>query len=212
MKIKKAIPKKSHAVPLYAQDLLDRGKDIEAINALKKGVRDFPKNSTVLYALGDLYYRMGSFGRAKKIFERGVQTFPQSESFYVRLSAIHVNRREFDKAMSCLLKGRKQCPDGDVILNALDEAFKLPGQFDAAGNVVRYTRKIDPKDTVAMNMIVNVLAENGHIGHAKVMLTDAIIKTPSPANESYIEMHYQVCQKQYAPCGTKLHDVRGCHL
>lgn len=177
-------------------DLIRRKKPGEAVELLKFGLKKFPKNHLNLCTLGDLYYDAGNLGRAEKCYARGAQTFNQDPVFHVKLGNIQLERNEFQKAAFSLLQGRRKCQKSIGILGSLQHAFQLSLQSYTTPLFLRFVKKMMPTDVETMEVMADVLAQNGHALRAKTDLVEAICTFPTPilkkSNQdivaSYVEM------------------------
>ena len=104
---------------------LKQGKIPEAQNFFKQSIESSPKDETLAYNVGEIYFSNQGYDDAIKYFDMAAQIRPEWPDPYKKLGDVYLNKAEMAKAIEKYEKFLTLEPDGEraavvrSILNAI---------------------------------------------------------------------------------------------
>jgi tetratricopeptide (TPR) repeat protein len=162
-----------------AIQLLNEGKQQEALPILVTLLHQDPTDIDVLYGLGRTYNDLGDFARAAHILEKAVEVDPKFVGAYVALGVAEISAGNLMIGEEHLRSALKLDPEDRYALSNLSETLMKQRRFAEALTQIKRTLAVAHGDTSMMIAMGDCLNELGRTSESENYFRMAI-KTGGP--------------------------------
>ncbi|GBR45988.1 glycosyltransferase 61 family protein [Neokomagataea thailandica] len=111
----------------YSQQMISKGKDLDAIFSATEAVNLDPNNETILLYLVGLHIKCGNILIANVLSSKLVEMYPSSGFYYYVLSLSEFKIGQEKKSIKSAKMAKDILPENEVIKNHYDEIIKIVG-------------------------------------------------------------------------------------
>jgi tetratricopeptide (TPR) repeat protein len=132
-----------------ALDLINKELFVEAIEALKKAIRERPDFAEAHCEMGTTYRRLGRFDDAIKAYNSALKMDPDGIDVYNQLAATYDLAGQSIEAIKVCMKAMRLHPGATDVRNALGIAYFNIGSYAEALKAHQQVIKMRPDDATA---------------------------------------------------------------
>ncbi len=164
---------------------LEAGRLPEAVAALAEAVALEPRYADAHFRLGIALETLGNLGGAIRAYDRATALVPSLTEAWFRAGALHSMLGYREEAAGCFRRAAKT--GGETAFGRLGEARALltEDRNEEAERVLRHTLARDPANSMAHDLLGNLLTEYGRFEEARVCFERAIAIAPLLAGSYY---------------------------
>ena len=122
-----------------------------------------PSDSTGYYNMGNTYFEMKDFKKAKNLFKKSLKLESKYESSHSNLGAVYRNMGEIEKSLSCYDEAIKINPENPNNYYNKAITFREAERIDEAEKTYRQAIGVDPKHINSYHNLALIHEERGQI-------------------------------------------------
>jgi tetratricopeptide (TPR) repeat protein len=184
VKAHKLGPRDADVIFLMARLSMKQAFYEDAIPLLEEGLKVDPHRPSLLAALGECYFMMGTINKAKDIFQTLIQVDPSGRS-YAFMGLCYRNLGRFDEAVKYLEQGLKADPHDVSCLYNLGYIASRQGQYDMGEKWLQQALEVDPNYPEALLELANAKMHEKKFEEAVPLLRKCAKLHPHPAPVYY---------------------------
>jgi Flp pilus assembly protein TadD len=169
--------------PPYEQGLklASAGRHFEAIECFEMALALSPRDTKVLFALGNTADALGQPALARQFYSQVLSLEPGRIEALVNLANLLRAEGQFAAARSLLEPALARCPDSPELHLTLGSAWREEGDNDKAAACYRAALSARPNYAPALSNLADLLADDGDIEGARTLYGQAIKAEPGNA-------------------------------
>jgi len=196
--IREALEKNKEQIPLYIylSSLYEEAKDIAAAEKiLYEGIKLFPKDVDLRYALGVIYEKTNRFPESMKEMETVLRLDPENAEALNFIGYSYADRGiNLEEAEKMIIQALKLKPENGYIIDSLGWVHFKQNKLDSAVKHLQRALKILPDDVNIAEHLGDVYAKIGKNKNAQEMYKRALKLAPN--NNSLQKKYEELIKKE----------------
>ena len=126
-----------------------------------------PSSPMLKYLLGQVEQQLGSYARAKELYQQAINLRRTYFAPYLSLAHLHLKQKKPDEALKVLAQADKAIPGSARVRNAQGEIYLASKKLKKASKAFAQALKLDSKLNVAIFNLANTYFQLGQLDRAK---------------------------------------------
>jgi tetratricopeptide (TPR) repeat protein len=164
---------------------LEAGRVPEAIAALQRAVAGDPRYADAHFRLGIALEKLGDTGRALIAYDRATELLPSLTEAWFRAGALVYTLGHREEAIGCFRRAAATGPETRFGRLGKARALLTADRDQEAERVLRRTLARDPTNSLAHDLLGNLLSEFGRFEEARECFARAVAIAPLLAGSYY---------------------------
>lgn len=157
--------------------------NVKAVKVLQKLVSIIPRNTSILFDLGELYEKQGNLSKAEDCYRAIHAVQGNNTDALSRLALIALMRGDYQAAIAYYAKLLKEDPDSVEGHKGIARSLLKGAQYDEAARHFEAALKLNPKEADFLDDLAQAYVKAGRIDRA-IESMQALVKV-SPTAENY---------------------------